>query len=78
MREVAVDTGRERPRCGVSASLDLTHNFVEDAEHNVCAAIFMDMHSWNMAIFPMKSKSCSEFIRVLKLYRTYIRDTLLR
>ena len=38
----------------------------------------MDMHSWNMAIFPMRSKSCSEFIRVLKLYRTYVRETHLR
>ena len=74
MRRSAIETSDPAP-AGTSASLDLTHNFVEDAEHNICAAIFMDIATWHMAIFPMKSKSSSEFVCVLKLYRALVRDT---
>ena len=75
MRSRTTISDKPAPRPGVSASLDLTHNFVEDAEHNVCAAIFMNLNTWHMAIFPMKSKACSEFVRVLKLYKALVRDT---
>ncbi len=54
------------PLAGVSASLDLMHDLVMDGEKNVCAAIFLDLCTWNLAIFPMKSKHSSEFVRVLE------------
>jgi len=60
---------------GMSASLDLTRQFLPDVDGFVCAAIFMDRHTWNIWIGPMKDHSCTEFIRVLQEYQAYVRAT---
>jgi hypothetical protein len=60
---------------GVHASLDLTRHFPPDVDGHVCAAIFMDRRSWNVWIGPMKNKTCSEFVRVLKDYQAFVRTS---
>ena len=59
---------------GVAASLDLTHSFEPDIDGHVCAAIFMDLATWNVWMGPMKDRSGAEFIRVLRLYQDFVRD----
>jgi len=75
VREAAVASSEPEPAAGLSASLDLTHNFVANSEGFVCAAIFMDMNTWLVAVYPMRSKHSSEFVRVLKQHQAFVRTT---
>ena len=75
VREATVATTGPDPAAGLNASLDLTHNFVANSDGYVCAAIFMDMNTWLVAVYPMRSKHCSEFVRVLKLHQAFVRTT---
>ena len=45
-----------------------------NSDDYVCAAIFLDMNTWLAAVFPMRSKHCSEFVRVLK-HQAFVRTT---
>ena len=78
IREAAVAPDGLDPAAGLSASLDLTHNFVANSEGYVCAAIFLDMNTWLMAVYPMRSKHCSEFVRMLKQHQAFVRTHDLR
>ena len=33
------------------------------------------MNTWLMSVYPMRSKHCSEFVRVLKLHQAFVRST---
>jgi hypothetical protein len=73
IREAAVAPTESDPAAGLSASLDLTHNFVANSEGYICAAVFLDMNTWLLSVYPMRSKHCSEFIRVLKQHQSFVR-----
>ena len=75
VREATVATTGPEPAAGLSTSLDLTHNFVANSDGYVCAAIFLDMNTWLMSVYPMRSKHRSEFVRVLKQHRAFVRST---
>ena len=64
----------ELPEPETVSSLDLTHSFAPDIDGYVCAAIFMDLATWHIWMGPMKDRSGSEFIRVLRQYQDVVRD----
>jgi hypothetical protein len=61
---------------GKSASLDLTHSTtLWQTARAIYAAVFPVMNTWLLSVYPMRSKHCSEFIRVLKQHQAFVRTT---
>jgi len=56
-------------------SVDLTHFFEKNPDGYTCAAVFLDMSTWLLWHFPMKNKTCGEFVQALSEYHRFVRET---
>jgi hypothetical protein len=56
-------------------SVDLTHFFEKNSDGYTCAAVFLDMSTWLLWHFPMRDKTCGEFVQALAAYRRHVRET---
>jgi len=75
VRDRAVDSAGSTPSPGHTVSVDLTHFFEKNSDGYTCAAVFLDMSTWLLWHFPMRDKTCGEFVQALAAYRRHVRET---
>jgi hypothetical protein len=75
IRDRAVDSADSTPVPGHTVSVDLTHFFEKNSDGYTCAAVFLDMSTWLLWHFPMRDKTCGEFVLALAAYRRHVRET---
>ena len=66
-------TPHAAPLLGESCSLDFTRTFVRDMDGHTCAAIMLDISTYSLWIFPLKSKPGTEAARAVVAYRAHVR-----
>jgi len=65
---------RERPLPGTSASLDFTREFTRDVDGNIVAAVFLDIATYSLFVFPLPGKSGLDAAKAVRAYRAHVRE----
>jgi hypothetical protein len=65
---------RERPLPGTSASLDFTREFARDVDGNIVAAVFLDIATYSLFVFPLPGKSGLDAAKAVRAYREHVRE----